>query len=102
LVLLSVCQIILVAFNAVANLFACFSFVSCTKLFRICVCGVQDILDFDAFFKAHADSSIDTGIRLVNSMTFTHMDSELWNMKNPGSAIPAGNKAFRFHYKLSM
>ena len=59
-------------------------------------------MDFDTFLKPHADPSIDTGIRLINSFTFKNIDASLWNVLHPDERIPEGQKKYTFHYKLSM
>jgi hypothetical protein len=67
-----------------------------------CVC-FQDLLDFDAFFRDHADSSIETGIRMLNSMTFAMKDPAAWNALHPDNPMPTGSeRAYSFKYKLSM
>lgn len=63
---------------------------------------MQDILDMDSYLKPHADTSIDTGIRLINSMTFKMKSAAHWNAIHPHDPVPVGTNKYSFHYKLSM
>lgn len=63
---------------------------------------MQDILDFDVFFKQHADEGIDTGIRLLYSMTFKIKDAVWWNIIHPHNKMSADESQYEFYYKLSM
>lgn len=69
---------------------------------NVCV-DLQDLLDFDTYFKPHADKSIEAGIRMVNSMTFQMYDAVVHRALHPNSALPVHQQQeYRFKYKLSM
>lgn len=65
------------------------------------MCGLlQDILNYDDWFKECRDASITRGIRAVHSMTFAMRHPSWWNVKHPDN--PVQDTTFHFHYKLSM
>jgi len=64
--------------------------------------SLQDILNFDTFFKSHADASVDSGIRKVNSMTFMMKDAFWWNALHPTEPLLDNESVYSFHYKMSM
>jgi hypothetical protein len=56
----------------------------------------------DEYLSPHADDSITTGIRMVNTMIFARKDAAYWQLNNPDGRIPEGEGAYEFKYKLSM